>query len=147
MKYIKNILNETLRLHPPVPEVDKVATEDIKIGDLFIPKGTNIGFNIYGLHTSDKIWKNGQTFDPDRWDEDNIKKIPNFRYTFLPFSVGSRDCVGKLFTQTEAPLILAYLLKNFVLEFSKEFKGLVIDASLTMKPKSLSINMIPRNLQ
>lgn len=144
MKYIKFIINESLRLHPPVFEVDKIATEDIKIGDLFIPKDTSVGFNIYGLHTSEKIWKNANKFDPDRWEEDNIKKIPNLRYSFIPFSVGSRDCVGKLFTLTEAPLILTYLLYHFKLDFSDKFKGLVVDSSLTCKPKDLFVKITRR---
>jgi cytochrome P450 len=141
--YLHQVVNESLRIIPPVPEVDKETDEDMFIGDFFVPKGTMVGINIYGLHHNPKIWENPNTFDPDRWEEERIRKIPNFRYSFIPFSVGSRDCVGKIFAKSEAPLILSLMLKNFEIQFDDGFRkeDVVLDFESIVKPKELKIKL------
>jgi cytochrome P450 len=144
MIYLNQVVNETLRMIPPVPEVDKETDEDMFVGDLFIPKGTLVGMNIFGLHHNPKIWENPNEFIPERWDEEKLQKIPNFRYSFIPFSVGARDCVGKMFAKLEAPLILALILKNFKIQFDDGFSSSDVEFNFEsiVRPKVLKVQLI-----
>eukprot|EP01080_Neovahlkampfia_damariscottae_P000618 gene618-8122_t len=143
MKYIKQVVNECARMMPVAPEVDKETNQDMFIDDFFLPKGTMIAINIYGLHHNPTIWENPEKFNPDRWEEENLKKIPQLRYNFIPFSVGSRNCVGKVFAETEVCLILSLLLHNFRLEFDDMKKDDVkFKFDVTMRPVNLKIKLI-----
>ena len=142
MKYLKQVVNECSRMMPAAPEVDKETNQEMFIDDFFIPKGTMIAINIYGLHHNPNVWENPEEFNPDRWNEENLKRIPNLRYNFIPFSVGSRDCVGKIFAENEVCLIVALLLKSFKLEFDGMKKEEVkFQFNVTMRPTNLKIKM------
>ena len=143
LTYLHQVVNETLRLIPPVPEIDRETEKDMFVGDFYVPKGTMIGINIYGLHRNPQIWKDPSAFNPDRWTEENLKNVPNLRYSFLPFSVGPRDCVGKIFAKAEGPLILALILKNFKVEFEDGFtkNDVELDFESVVRPKKLKVKL------
>ena len=94
-----------------------------------------------------KVWKNPEIFQPERFEEANIKNMKNFRCSFLPFSIGNRDCIGKYFALTEAKLILTKMILNFKFEFKNGFKesDLVVDLNTISKPKELPLKLINRN--
>eukprot|EP01080_Neovahlkampfia_damariscottae_P011888 gene11888-5215_t len=143
LDYLHKVVNESLRIIPPVPEIDRETEKDMFVGDMFVPKGTMIGINIYGLHHNPKIWKDPYSFNPDRWNEDNLKDIPNLRYSFIPFSVGPRDCVGKIFAKAEGPLILSLILRNFKVEFDDGFSkdDVILDFESIVRPKELKVKL------
>eukprot|EP01080_Neovahlkampfia_damariscottae_P001748 gene1748-517_t len=143
MEYLHQVVNESFRMIPPVAEIDRETDKDMFIGDLYVPKETLVGINIYGLHHNPKIWKDPYRFNPDRWSEENLKNIPNLRYSFIPFSVGPRDCVGKIFAKAEGPLILALILRNFKVEFDDGFSkdDVVLEFDAIVRPKELKVKM------
>eukprot|EP01080_Neovahlkampfia_damariscottae_P011887 gene11887-5214_t len=143
LTYLQQVVNESFRMIPPVPEIDRETEKDMFVGDMFVPKGTIIGINIYGLHHNPKIWKDPYSFNPDRWNEDNLKDIPNLRYSFIPFSVGPRDCVGKIFAKAEGPLILSLILRNFKVEFDDGFSkdDVILDFESIVRPKELKVKL------
>lgn len=105
LKYLKAVINESLRLYPIVPENSRVAREDTtlprgggKNGDLplFIPKGEIVGWSLYTMHRRKDIFgEDAEDFRPERWlDAENETPLrPGWAY--LPFSGGPRVCIGR----------------------------------------------------
>ncbi|KAK3104038.1 hypothetical protein FSP39_023906 [Pinctada imbricata] len=89
MRYLENVVNETLRLTPPFLRVNRVASHDITVHGVHIPEGTDVHVPLYALHRDPNVWPNPEQFDPDRF----AKEISEL--SFLPFGVGPRDCFPK----------------------------------------------------
>lgn len=61
-----------------------------------IPAGTTIFLNIYGVHRDPNFWPNPEIFNPDRFLPKEIRNHHIYSYSYIPFSAGSRSCLGKL---------------------------------------------------
>ncbi|GFR07462.1 cytochrome P450 3A8 [Trichonephila clavata] len=117
MKYLDNVISETLRLYPPATRLERLAETDCKLGDtgITIPKGMMISIPNYALHHDPKLFPDPEKFDPDRFSaEERAKRDPN---AYLPFGAGPRNCVGMRFALMEIKICLAYAVTNF--EFFK----------------------------
>ncbi|GIX86655.1 cytochrome P450 3A29 [Caerostris extrusa] len=113
MKYLDNVISETLRIHPPAVRLDRLTGEDYKLGDtgVVIPKDTVVTVPIYAMHRDPDFFPDPETFKPDRFAaEERSKRNP---YTFMPFGAGPRNCVGMRFALVEVKVSLAYVLSNF----------------------------------
>ncbi|KAJ8915089.1 hypothetical protein NQ315_014344 [Exocentrus adspersus] len=115
MKFMERCIKECLRLYPSVPLIGRVAGEDIKTHSGYtIPKGCNINILIYDIHRSSQYWEDPEKFDPDRFLPENIAKRHPFAY--LPFSAGSRNCIGQKFAMLEIKAALCGILRKFKLK-------------------------------
>lgn len=88
-----------MRLHPPAPTIPKKAIESVKSGGIKIPKGTGVRLCVAATQVN-PIYE----FIPERFDESKNRVYP---FSFLPFSIGKRSCIGIL--------IISY---NFVLQYN-----------------------------
>lgn len=90
MKYLNMVVNESLRKYPPLPNISRKCTKDFKIpeSDFVIEEGTVIDFNSFSFQRDSKYFPDPLKFDPERFNEENSKKIKPF--TFLPFGEGPR---------------------------------------------------------
>jgi cytochrome P450 family 6 len=90
MKYLDMVFNETLRRWPIVDSQFRKSVDDFKIpnSDLVIPKNTTIMIPTVGLHMDERFWDEPEKFDPERFNEENVKKI--VPYSYIPFSEGPR---------------------------------------------------------
>jgi cytochrome P450 len=106
-----------------------------------------VSIDVVGLHHNEKIWENPDQFDPDRWSEERIKQVPNIRTCYMPFSIGSRNCIGKIFTHAEVPLITVIILKQYNVEFADGFYAddVRFDGSTSLKPHQLKLKFISRS--
>ena len=94
----------------PVSIIDRVASEDIDLGDVQVKKG-DFGFAlIYIMHRHKMLWDHPERFDPDRFSEARAKGMPRFQY--MPFGAGPRICIGMKFAYMEAVAILATLIRD-----------------------------------
>jgi len=114
LKYLKQCINEALRLYPPVWLFSRQAINDDLLGKYSIPAGTNIYLCPYYTHRDPKLWSEPDKFHPEHFKNDgaNLKH----KYAFIPFSAGSRRCVGEYFSYVEMQTHLAILLNLFKLD-------------------------------
>ncbi|KAF5285763.1 hypothetical protein FQR65_LT13042 [Abscondita terminalis] len=113
MTYIAQIVDETLRMYPPLASFTRVCTKDHEVLDtgVVIEKGTKIILSPLGMHHDEQYFSDPSRFDPERFSVENKKKIKPFSY--LPFGEGPRMCLGKRFGLLEVKIGLSVLLKNY----------------------------------
>ena len=115
--YLKQVIEEALRLYPPVWLYSRKAIENDKIGDLNIPAGADIFISPYFLHRHKDFWPDAEKFDPDRFTEQNIKQ--RHKLAYIPFSAGPRRCIGDFFGTVEAQIHFAILARHFRLTMAE----------------------------
>ena len=113
MEYTQQVLEETLRLYPPVWLFTRRAHEDDDLENFDVPPGTDIYLSPFILQRTEHYWPNPEQFDPDRFlaADSNKKDRP-----FFPFSLGPRRCVGEYFSFMEMKVHLGLLLPRFRME-------------------------------
>ena len=113
LAYTSQVIQEAIRLYPPVALIVRAARRDVKLGNELVRAGTTVYVPVYAVHRHEKLWREPQRFDPSRFEPDAAKA--HDRYTYLPFGGGPRVCIGQNFAQMEAKAILATLLGSFQL--------------------------------
>ena len=100
---------------PPAPEFSRKTTEECVIDGVFIPKNTWICVSPFVSGHDPKNFPNPDSFVPERFmKDDSIAKENNVTsYTFFPFSLGPRNCIGQNFAQIEGKVFLAKFIQNF----------------------------------
>ncbi|GJQ66245.1 Cyp6a9 [Trypoxylus dichotomus] len=113
MKYLDQVVYESLRKYPPIPFLKRICTKDYKVAktDFTIKKGTTIIISLLGIHHDPNNFLNPEEFDPERFTKENKNSRPAF--TFLPFGVGTRSCIGQLFGLIQAKTCISLLLNNY----------------------------------
>ncbi|KAL0380043.1 UNVERIFIED_CONTAM: cytochrome [Sesamum angustifolium] len=121
MKVLTMVIQETLRLYPPVAYVVREALEDIHFKGINIPKGINIQVPIPIMHQHQELWGlDAHEFKPERFANgiSGACKIPQ---AYMPFGVGSRTCVGQNFAMAELKVILSLILSKFSFTLSPAY--------------------------
>jgi len=104
------VVNETLRLYPPAFAIVREAIGPDRFGDFVLPKGSVVMIAPWVLHRHQRLWRDPDAFDPNRFMPGQPQPP---RFAYLPFGAGPRVCVGAQFALTEATLVLAMLLRQF----------------------------------
>jgi len=107
--YTRAVLDEAIRLYPPVPFLSRAAIADDRIGDLAIEAGTLVTIAPYVLHRHRTLWDEPDAFRPERFLPEEKAKLDKFAY--LPFGAGPRVCIGATFAIQEAMIVLATILR------------------------------------
>lgn len=102
--YTRRIIDETLRLYPPLWLMTRKAREDDYLGDFFVPAGTEIYISPYIIQRNPELWEAPDEFDPDRMDPDHA--LDHHELAFCPFGAGPRNCIGELFARVEIQIHL-----------------------------------------
>ncbi|KAJ8761182.1 hypothetical protein K2173_001238 [Erythroxylum novogranatense] len=136
------VINECLRLYPPATLLPRMAFEDLKLGDLHIPKGLSIWIPVLALHHSEEFWgKDANEFNPDRFTSRSFALGRHF----IPFAAGPRNCIGQNFAMMEAKIILAMLISRFSFTISDSYRHAPV-VVMTIKPKyGVQVYMKPLN--
>ncbi|CAH1100869.1 unnamed protein product [Psylliodes chrysocephalus] len=144
LKFMERCIKESLRLYPSVPLIGRIAGEEINTKSGYtIPKGCNITILFYDLHRLPEIWENPEKFDPDRFLPDNVAKRHPFAY--LPFSAGSRNCIGQRFALLELKAALFGILRNFKLVPVDKPEDMKYKTDLVLRPAGeIRVKFVPR---
>ncbi|KAK4712079.1 hypothetical protein R3W88_006592 [Solanum pinnatisectum] len=113
LDYMKLVIKETLRMHPPLPLIlPREAIEKCEIGGYDIPAKTKVIINAWAIGRHPEHWKNAECFEPERFQDSDLDFIgTNLEY--IPFGAGRRMCPGTLFGIANVELPLAKLLFHF----------------------------------
>ena len=114
LSYTKQCIDEALRLYPPVWLFSRKAINDDEILGYSIPAGSNIFLSPYFTHRDPTLWENPEKFNPQHFIDDGARL--KHKYSFIPFSAGSRRCIGEYFSYVEMQAHLAIMLSLFKLE-------------------------------
>src|ERR687885_750756 len=143
LRYVSQILKESLRLWPTAPAFTRHAYEPRVLGGKYqIDKQDQLTVLTPMLHRDPKIWgDNAEAFDPDRFAREAEQNRPANAYK--PFGTGQRACIGRHFAMQEATLVLGMLLQRFEFIDHTNYE-LKIKQTLTIKPTDFRIKVRPR---
>ncbi|XP_006367128.2 premnaspirodiene oxygenase-like isoform X2 [Solanum tuberosum] len=111
--YLKLVIKETLRLHPPTPLlVPRECREETEIDGYIIPVKSKVLVNVWAIGRDPESWEDSESFIPERFENSSVD-FSGTHFQFLPFGAGRRTCPGRLFGLALVTLPLAHLLYNF----------------------------------
>lgn len=142
LRYLRRIVDETLRLWPSGPAFFRKAREATTLAGYPIPKGQTVLVVLLALHRDPRCWGDDtETFDPDRFLPAAVRARP--AHAYKPFGVGARSCIGRQFALHEAVLALAQILTRFDIAPVPGYK-LSVAELLTLRPEHLRLELRPR---
>ena len=133
LQYTRQIIEETLRLYPPVWLYSRTALADDRVAGYDIPAGTNIFFTPYYLHRHPQYWHEPENFRPERFAPQELKK--RHKFAFIPFSAGPRRCIGDYFSIVEMQIHLGTMAKIFRLQMDKQ-NPVALDPQINLRCKN-----------
>lgn len=113
MKYMNQVVDETLRKYPPVSFITRICEKDYQMPgtETIIQKGIGVVVSILGLHHDPDYYPDPEKFNPERFSDENKKRrVP---FTYIPFGEGPRLCIGLRFGLMQVKMGLVVLLKKY----------------------------------
>jgi cytochrome P450 len=111
LRYAEWVINESMRLYPPVVGFGRKAVERCEIGGYEIPAGGTVILSQWVVHHDPRWFDGPEEFRPERWDNDLIHRLP--KYAYFPFGGGPRVCIGNTFALMELVLVLATIAPRY----------------------------------
>jgi sterol 14-demethylase len=125
---LETAVKETLRLHPPLILLLRVAQEDFEIGGHLLPAGTMIGATPRVSNRIPEDFPDPDRFDPGRYLDPRQEDLTN-RWTWIPFGAGRHRCVGNAFALMQLKAIFSVVLREFEFELSQPSESYQDDTS------------------
>ena len=111
LSFTRAVLDETMRLYPPAPMLNRECHEETEIHGRKIEVGDTFLLCNYVMHRTERLWENPNAFDPDRFMRQPELKAKGAPY--MPFGAGPRICVGMAFAVMEAVMALGTLVRDY----------------------------------
>ncbi|MEU9207210.1 cytochrome P450 [Streptomyces sp. NPDC048415] len=140
LRYVRRVLDESLRLWPTAPAFAREARQDTVLGGVHpMRQGAWALVLTSMLHRDPDVWgADAERFDPDRFDAKAVRARP--AHTFKPFGTGARACIGRQFALHEATLVLGLLLRRYELRPEPAYR-LRVAERLTLIPEGLRLHL------
>ncbi|XP_014826339.1 PREDICTED: cytochrome P450 3A56 [Poecilia mexicana] len=145
MDYLDSVINESLRLFPIAPRLERVAKASVEINGLVIPKDMVVLVPTWPLHRDPEIWPEPEKFKPERFSKKNQEDIDP--YTYMPFGVGPRNCIGMRFALVVMKLAVVEILQRYSFSVCKETEipfEMDVQGLLAAK-RPIQLKLIPRS--
>ncbi|KAK7252309.1 hypothetical protein RIF29_36158 [Crotalaria pallida] len=137
MNYLKCVIKETLRLHPPLPLLPKQTISSVKLKGYDIPPKTKVILNAWAIQRDLELWENSEEFIPERFESSQVN-LKGQDFQLIPFGIGRRGCPGISFGLASIEYKLANLLYWFDWKLPRTNNGLMQDIDMN-EMKGLSI--------
>jgi sterol 14-demethylase len=111
-------LKETLRLHPPLVLLLRVARRDVEIGGHVVPAGTMVGATPRVSNRIAADFPDPDVFDPGRYVDPRQEDLAH-RWTWIPFGAGRHRCVGNAFAMMQLKAIFSVILRDYEFELAQ----------------------------
>ncbi len=131
LAYTGQVIDEAMRVRPPVWIVEREALADDQLGPWTIPAGTIVAVSPWILHRNPELWDDPLRFDPERFTPERAAGRP--KHAYLPFGAGPRICIGNHFALMEAKIILASIIQRYGVEVIDP-KSIQMDPRVTLRP-------------
>ena len=116
------ILNESLRLYPPIIATIRRSKADVELGGYKIPRGTELLVPILAVHHDQALWGNdANEFNPARFSE-GVARASKHPLAYIPFGLGVRTCIGQNLAVLQAKLALAIILQRFAFRLAPSYQ-------------------------
>lgn len=135
------VFQEAIRLNPPVHTIARTNLEEDQLGDYRLPQGSLLMLSLHGANRSPRHWSQPEVFDPDRYRSATGAEAAELAW--VPFSSGSRRCIGAQFATVESKLVLARLVQRFRLEL-KPAMPVRTSSSASQHPEQLYVRFAPQ---
>jgi cytochrome P450 len=132
LAYARMVVEEVMRLYPPVWGFMRQAIGPDRLGEHTVPKGAVVTICPYVTHRHPEFWAEPERFDPERFTPDRVRERPRFAY--LPFSGGPRLCIGNEFALMEAQLVVAMMMQRYRLRLVAGTR-VEPESRLTLRPR------------
>lgn len=140
MEYLENVLNEALRVYPPLSFLTRRCVEDsvLPVGNIKIDKGTKVYTPVYDYHFDPQYFKDPEVFDPERF---NDKAVQQMDVTYQPFGYGLRSCIGERYVKLQVKSALAHILRNF------EIKSVINEGGIKYRKDFIQLKLQNANVE
>ncbi|KAK5847483.1 hypothetical protein PBY51_016605 [Eleginops maclovinus] len=153
MPFLKAVIKETLRLYPVVPGNGRFISEDeVVVGNYWFPKKTQFHLCHYSACHDEAQFEEAELFKPERWLRGEASRgraapscYKHHPYSFIPFGVGVRGCVGKRVAEMEMFIALSRMMQNF--EVQPQHGAPVVEPktrTLLIPGKPINLRFLPR---
>ncbi len=110
MPYLDRLVDEALRLYPPVHAIPRVTTESVEVGGYTIPEGAQVLLSVWNMHRDSRFYDDPLRFDPDRWETTTPREKG---HAYVPFGSGQRICIGRHFARLEMKAVLTAIGRRY----------------------------------
>ncbi|MCC2280904.1 cytochrome P450 [Streptomyces sp. ET3-23] len=141
LPFTARVITEAMRLYPPVWITSRRTTTDTHLGRHSIPQGTIVLLSPYLIHHRPDIYPNPESFDPDRWENQQPHKPP--RNAFAAFGSGARKCIGDTFSMTESTIAVATICARWHIEPLPD-QNIRVTAQAVLQPKNFQARLTRR---
>ncbi|KAK7861805.1 hypothetical protein R5R35_000573 [Gryllus longicercus] len=132
MKYLERVIKESLRLYPSVPFIGRALTEEVQVGEYLLPADTHVNIQIYHVNRDPKYFPNPDEFNPDNFLPEKVQG--RHPYAYVPFSAGSRNCIGQKFALLEEKTVLSAVIRRFRVRALDRPADITLVAELVLRP-------------
>lgn len=132
LEYTHQVIQEAMRLFPPVWMLEREAVKDDAFDGYPIPAGSVVTMSQYVMHRHPKYWENPEGFDPDRFSPERSAGLSHGIY--FPFGAGPRVCIGNTFAMMEAQLVLPMIVRRYRIDLVPG-QALALKPSITLRPR------------
>jgi cytochrome P450 len=118
---LNRVVKETFRLYPPTHRIGRTSIEPVNLAGVPLPARAELLISQWAVHRSPRYYDRPTEFDPDRWTDELVARLPRFAY--LPFSAGPHVCIGQGMATLEVSLVVAALVRAFELRLPADWRG------------------------
>jgi cytochrome P450 len=133
LRYVRMVVEESLRLYPPLWAFGRQAVAEDRIDGYRIAAGAPVNLCPWITHRDPAVWPDPERFDPERFTPERV--AARHRFAYLPFSGGPRICIGIEFALMEATLLVAMIAQRYRVELAEPEREVVPEVRLTIRPR------------